>query len=65
MDLVGPFLKARGGKEYLVVAIDYFTRRIEVKALCSITSKQVQDFFWKDIIYRYDIPKILVTNIGK
>lgn len=25
MDLLGPFPKARGGKEYLVVAIDYIT----------------------------------------
>lgn len=29
----------------LMVAIDYFTRWAEVKALSSITSKQVQEFF--------------------
>lgn len=51
MDLLGPSLKAKGGKEYLVVVVDYFTIWVEVKGLSSITSKQIQDFFWEDIIY--------------
>lgn len=61
MDLLGPFPKAKSGKEYLVVAI-YFTRWVEVVALGSITSKQVQNFFWEDIICHYGIPKILIKD---
>lgn len=45
MDLLRPFPRAKGGKEYLVIAINYFTRLAEVKALSSIMSKQIQDFF--------------------
>lgn len=62
MDLLGPFPKAKGGKEYLVVAVDYFTRWIEVKALSSITSKKIQDFCWEDIICQCSIYKILITK---
>lgn len=49
----------------MVVAIDYFTHLVEVKALSSIASKQVQDFFWEDIIGRYRVPNILKTNNRK
>lgn len=48
-----------------MVAIDYYPRWIEVKALGSITSKQVQDFFWEDIVCRYGIPKIMITDNKK
>lgn len=37
----------------------------EVKALSNITLKQVQDFFWEDIICRYRIPKVLRPPNGK
>lgn len=52
-------------EEYLVLSIDYFTRWVEVKVLSSIISKQTQDFFWEDILCRYGIPKILITDNGK
>lgn len=64
MDLLGHFLKREVGK-HLVVAIDYFTRWAEVKALASITSKQVQEFFGEDVICRYGIPKVLITDNGR
>lgn len=50
MDLLGPFPKAKSGKEHLVVAVDYFTRWVEVKMLDNITSKHIQDLFLEDII---------------
>nr|MBM1113461.1 hypothetical protein [Klebsiella pneumoniae] len=33
MDLLGPFPKAPGNKDFLVVAIDYFTKWVEAKPL--------------------------------
>lgn len=65
MDLLGPFPRAKSRKEYLVVAVDYFIKWVEVKALTSITSKQIQDIFWEDVIYRFGVPKILITNNRK
>lgn len=53
VDIVGSFLKIVGGKEFLIVGIDHFTKWIEVKALVFITACRVKDFFWNDIIIRF------------
>ncbi|XP_071727105.1 uncharacterized protein [Rutidosis leptorrhynchoides] len=45
IDIVGPFPKGAGNAEYLVVAIDFFTKWVEAKPLRTITSKQIRDFF--------------------
>lgn len=65
MDLLGLFIKAWGGKEYFIVTVGYFTRWIEAKALSSITSKQVNDFFREDAICIFGILKVLITDKGK
>ena len=50
---------------FLVVGIDYFTKWVESEALAIITEKNVQNFVWKNIICRYGIPKVLVSDNGK
>ena len=64
MDILGPFPTASGQRKFLVVAIDYFTKWIEAKALAKITTKQIAQFFWENVICRYGIPRILVTDNG-
>ena len=51
--------------KFLVVGIDYFTKWVEAKALATITEKNVQSFVWGNIICRYNIPRVLVSNNGK
>ena len=41
IDIAGPFPVAAGGFKFLIVAIDYFTKWIEAKAVATITSNQV------------------------
>ncbi|XP_022014324.1 uncharacterized protein K02A2.6-like [Helianthus annuus] len=65
MDIVGPFPPSKGGVKFLLVAIDYFTKWPEVKPLAKITGKQVIDFVWENIICRYGLPGVLVTDNGK
>ncbi|XP_074352114.1 uncharacterized protein LOC141691276 [Apium graveolens] len=48
-----------------MVAIDYFTKWIEVKVLVKITTKQISQFFWENVICRFGIPRILVTDNGR
>ena len=62
MDILGPFPIASGQRKFLVVAIDYFTKWIEAKPLAKITTKQIAHFFWENIICRYGIPRVLVTD---
>ncbi|GJS28805.1 reverse transcriptase domain-containing protein, partial [Tanacetum coccineum] len=47
----GPFPDGnRGGKvKFLIVAIDYFTKWIEAKAVATITGNQVKKFVWDNI----------------
>lgn len=39
IDKTGAFLEAEGQKKYVIVAIDYFTKWVEVKTLTTITSQ--------------------------
>ncbi|XP_074356016.1 uncharacterized protein LOC141695686 [Apium graveolens] len=65
MDILGPFPLISGQRKFIVVAIDYFTKWIEAKALAKITTKQITQFFWENMICRYGIPCILVTDNTK
>ena len=49
----------------MVVGIDYFTKWVEAEALATITEKTIRSFVWRNIIYRYDIPRMLVIDNGK
>jgi hypothetical protein len=64
IDLVGPFPVAPGGVKYLIVAIDYFSKWVEAEALTNIRGATCVKFCWKNIICRYGIPKIIVTDNG-
>ena len=62
---MGQFPIAIRRLKFLVIGIDYFTKWVEVEALATITKKNVRSFVWKNIIYRYGIPRVLVSNNGK
>ena len=44
INLIGLLPKGRGAATHVVAAIDYFTKWVEVKALCRITEKKTIDF---------------------
>jgi len=48
--------------KYLVVAIEYFTKWIEVELVAQITTHKIQHFVWKNIVFRFGIPKCLVFD---
>ena len=64
MDLVGPLPTAQGNLRYAVVAVEYFTKWIEAKALSSITSSSVQRFFWQNIVCRFGVPRSMTVDNG-
>ena len=49
---------------FLLVAIDYFTKWVEVEALPTITEAKIQNFVWKNIIYRFGIPQMIILDNG-
>jgi hypothetical protein len=61
LDLVDPLQKALGGFTHLLVAIDNFSKWIEVRPLATIKSEQAVALF-TDIIHRFEIPNSIITN---
>jgi transposase InsO family protein len=65
MDLVGPLPTAQGNCKFATVAVDYFTKWVEAKALANITTPTIQKFFWQNIICRFGVPRELTVDNGK
>ena len=60
-----PFLIALRQLNFLIVGIDYFTKWVEAEALATIIEKNVRSFVWKNIICRYGISRVLVSDNEK
>ncbi|XP_043714566.1 uncharacterized protein LOC122662929 [Telopea speciosissima] len=65
MDILGPFPEATGGKQFVVVAVDYFTQWVEAEALATISVANVWKIFHHSIIYRFGILRTLITDNEK
>ena len=62
---MGPFPIGVRQLKFLVVGIDYFTKWVEAEALATITENNIWSFVWRNIICRFRIPRILVSNNRK
>jgi hypothetical protein len=65
MDLVDPLPTTQGNCQFVAVAIDYFTKWVEAKALANITTPTIQKFFWQNIICSFGVPRELTVNNKK
>ena len=65
LDIMEPFPTAVRQLKLLVVDINYFTKWVEAKTLATIIEKNVRSFVWRCIIYRFGIPRVLVSDNGK
>jgi transposase InsO family protein len=63
LDLVGPLQKAPRGFTHLLVAINKFSKWIEVRPLISIGSEQAVAFF-RNIIHRFGVPNSIIIDNG-
>nr|GEV46702.1 reverse transcriptase domain-containing protein [Tanacetum cinerariifolium] len=61
----GPFLEGPGKVKFLIVAMDYFTKWIEAKAVATITGGHVKKFVWDNIVCRFGILGEIVSDNGK
>ena len=64
LDIVGPFPKVVGNKKYLLVGIDYFTKWVEAEPLANIRDVDAKKFFWKNIVTRFGVPHVLISDNG-
>ena len=65
LNIISLFPTAARQLKFLVVGIYYFTKWVKAKALATITEANVRNFVWKNIICRYGIPRVLVSDNGK
>ena len=64
LDIVGPFPKAAGNKQYLIVGTDYFTKLVEAEPLANIRDLDAKKFIWKNIVTRFGTPCTLISDNG-
>nr|GEY31722.1 reverse transcriptase domain-containing protein [Tanacetum cinerariifolium] len=57
--------KCPGKVKFLIVAMDYFTKWIEAKAVATITGSQVKKFVWDNIVCHFRLPGEIVSDNGK
>ena len=65
IDVIGKISpKSFNGHEYILVAIDYFTKWVEATSYAGLTAARVAKFIISHIIYRYEVPHQLISDRG-
>jgi hypothetical protein len=63
LDMIGPLPTAPGGFDRVLVAIDKFTKWIEVKPVTCPKADRVLDFL-DELVHRYGLPHCIITDLG-
>jgi transposase InsO family protein len=64
LDLVGPLVKTRSGNEYLVVAVDAYSKYVIAAAIPNKLSSTTAKFFYEQVICRASCPETVRTDNG-
>ncbi|XP_057811372.1 uncharacterized protein LOC131025590 [Salvia miltiorrhiza] len=64
IDIVGKLPTTPGGKCFLIVAVDYFSKWVEAEAVGKIDEVTVERFIWRNICCRFGVPRIIVSDNG-
>jgi transposase InsO family protein len=63
LDIVGPLRKVPGGFTHLLVAINKFSKWVEVRPITNLRAEQAVTFF-TDIVHRFGVPNSIITDNG-
>ena len=64
IDPMGPLPQGKKQVKFLLVAINYFTKWVEAEALAMITKAKIRSFVWKNIVCRFGIPQMIISDNG-
>jgi hypothetical protein len=64
LDIVGPLLETNSGNKYIFVAIDHYSKWVEVKAIINHGAKTIARYLEDEIICRFGVPKHVLTDNG-
>src|SRR6266540_2485110 len=62
VDIVGPLSITRERNRYIIVAIDYFSRWSKARLLKAANADTVATFLYKEIIYKFEVSRILQND---
>ena len=65
IDIMGSFLLRKKQLRFLIVAIDYFTKWVEAEPVTTIIEAKITSFVWKNIICKFAVPRVIISNNGK
>jgi hypothetical protein len=63
LDAVGLFCTAPGDYKHILVAVDKFTKWIEVRPVAKVTSEEAVKFI-EDIKHHFGVPNRIITDLG-
>ena len=64
IDVKGKLPETERGNKYIIVAMDYFTKWPEARAISDCKAKTIADFLFEEVICRHGVPKILISDRG-
>ena len=64
-NIMGPLPIGRKQFKFLIVTIDYFTKWVEAEPTATIAEAKITSFIWKNIVYRFRIPNIIISDNGR
>ncbi|KAK2422712.1 hypothetical protein QL285_033223 [Trifolium repens] len=64
MDILEPFTTGLAQNKHIIIAVGYFTKWVEVEPLANITAFNILRFFKRDVLARFGIPQVVVTDNG-
>jgi len=64
LDILGLFPLGTRQMKFLMVGIDYFTKWVEVESLAKIMQQNVKNFVYKNIVCRFGVPRVLISDNG-
>ena len=65
VDLIGPFPQSMTKNKHVIIAVDYFTKWVIVKAVPRATTEELVDFFVKRVVLQHGAPSLLISDRGK
>jgi transposase-like protein len=63
LDMVGPFKRSKDKKTHLLVAVDKFTKWVEVEPVCNCEAATAVQFV-KKLIFHFGYPHSIITDNG-
>ncbi|CAB4494325.1 unnamed protein product [Rhizophagus irregularis] len=64
IDIKGPLPITSSGNRYIIVAIDYFTKWPEARAISNIKAETVAKFIYEEIICKHGVPQEILSDKG-